>query len=52
MARNKQMPKKMRLIKRGKQSENIPTWIVMRTKGKVRNSPFSRRHWRSSDLKV
>jgi len=52
MAKYKQMPKKRRLVKRGQQSENIPTWIVMRTKGTIRTSPFSRRHWRSSSLKV
>ncbi|MBD3353482.1 MAG: 50S ribosomal protein L39e [Candidatus Lokiarchaeota archaeon] len=42
--------KKKRLAKRRRQNRNMPTWIVLKSNGKVRNSPFSRRHWRSSKL--
>ncbi|MHA1775357.1 MAG: 50S ribosomal protein L39e [Promethearchaeota archaeon] len=51
MARNKNLPRKLRLIKHRKRSGNIPTWVTMKTKGKVRSTPFSRRHWRSQKLK-
>ncbi len=51
MARNKDLPSKLRRGKKGKQSRTIPSWIIMRTGGKVRWSPFSRREWRNSKLK-
>jgi large subunit ribosomal protein L39e len=52
MARNKDLPKKLRLGKGAKRSDNVPTWVVIKTKGKVRWTPFSRRHWRSQSLKA
>ena len=52
MARNKNLPRKLRLIKRAKQSENVPTWVVIKTKGKVRTTPHSRRNWRSQRMKT
>ncbi len=51
MARNKSFGKKIRLIKAKKQSSNVPTWVVIKSKGKIRYTPFSRRHWRSQRLK-
>ena len=42
--------KKIRKAKVHRQNRNMPTWIVMKTKGRVRYSPTSRRHWRSSKL--
>ena len=42
--------KKIRLAKSGRQNRNIPTWIILKTDGRVRYSPYSRRHWRSSKL--
>ncbi|MCP4760875.1 MAG: 50S ribosomal protein L39e [archaeon] len=42
--------KKIRLAKAGRQNRNLPTWVVMKTNGKIRFSPYSRRHWRSSKL--
>ncbi|MBN1800155.1 MAG: 50S ribosomal protein L39e [Candidatus Lokiarchaeota archaeon] len=52
MARNKDLPSKLRRAKKIKQSRPLPSWIVMRTKGNVRWSPYSRREWRNSRLKV
>ncbi len=51
MARNKTLPKKLRLGKAKKKSGNVPTWVVQKTKGKVRWTPNSRRHWRSQRIK-
>ncbi len=51
MARNKDLPSKLRRGKRAKQGQTIPSWIIMKTKGSVRNSPYSRRSWRNSRLK-
>jgi len=42
--------KKIRKAKVHRQNRNMPTWIVMKTKGRIRFSPLSRRHWRSSKL--
>jgi large subunit ribosomal protein L39e len=52
MARNKNLPRKLRLGKSRKKSDNVPTWVIMKTKGKVRYTPYSRRHWRSQRLKT
>ncbi|MEM3526173.1 MAG: 50S ribosomal protein L39e [Candidatus Jordarchaeaceae archaeon] len=49
MARNKTLPKKLRLGKAGKQNTSVPTWIIVKTRGRVRTHP-KRRHWRSSHL--
>ncbi|MHA1520983.1 MAG: 50S ribosomal protein L39e [Promethearchaeota archaeon] len=51
MARNKDLPRKLRLMKHKKKSGNIPTWVIIKTKGKVRWSPYSRRNWRTQRLK-
>jgi len=51
MARNKNLPSKLRRAKRAKQSTSIPSWVVRRTGGKVRNSPYSQRNWRNTRLK-
>ncbi|MHA1727760.1 MAG: 50S ribosomal protein L39e [Promethearchaeota archaeon] len=50
MTRNKTYGKKKRLAKKGRQNNNLPSWIIMKTNGKVRSSPYSRRHWRTSKL--
>jgi ribosomal protein L39E len=44
------MGKKNRLVKNRRKKQSLPTWIVLRTKGNVRTSPFSRRNWRSTKL--
>lgn len=51
MARNKDLPSKLRRAKKLKQSKTIPSWIIMRTGGRVRTSPYSRRSWRNTRLK-
>jgi len=51
MARNKDLPSKLRRGKRMKQSKSVPSWIVRKSGGSVRNSPYSRREWRNSRLK-
>jgi len=51
MARNKDLPSKLRRAKKLNQSKSIPSWVVMRTGGKVRNSPYTRREWRNRRLR-
>ncbi|TFG08284.1 MAG: 50S ribosomal protein L39e [Promethearchaeota archaeon] len=51
MARNKDFPSKIRRSKKNKQSKSIPSWIIMKTGGKVRQSPYTRREWRNTRLK-
>ncbi len=49
VAKNKALAKKLRLGKAGKQNVAVPTWIIVKTRGRVRTHP-KRRHWRSSRL--
>ncbi|MHA1297121.1 MAG: 50S ribosomal protein L39e [Promethearchaeota archaeon] len=51
MARNKDLASKLRRGKKLKQNRSIPTWIIRRTKGKVRSNPYSQRNWRNTRLK-
>jgi len=51
MARNKPTARKRRLAKAGKQKRAVPTWVVSKTSGRVRNHPKSK-HWRRSKLKA
>lgn len=51
MARYKDLPSKIRRAKKMKQSQTIPSWIIMRTGRTVRDSPYSRRPWRNRRLK-
>ncbi len=51
MARNKNVASKLRRAKKMKQGCSIPNWIIMKTGGKVRDSPYTRRNWRNSRLK-
>ncbi len=51
MARNKDLPSKLRRGKKNKQSQTLPSWVIMKSGGKVRNSPYSRRSWRNTRLK-
>ncbi|MFW9771778.1 MAG: 50S ribosomal protein L39e [Promethearchaeota archaeon] len=51
MARNKDLPSKLRRAKNSKQSKSVPNWVIRRTKGRVRSSPYSRREWRNTRLK-
>ena len=49
MARVKDTSKKNRLTKATKQARTPPTWVVVRTNRKVRNTP-KRRNWRQRKL--
>ena len=51
MARNKDLPSKLRRGKKLKQNQSVPSWIIRKTGGSVRYSPYSRREWRNSRLK-
>ncbi len=51
MGRTKDTSKKNRLIKAAKQATPIPTWVVVRTKRKVRSNP-KQRDWRRQKLKL
>lgn len=51
MARVKDRSKKNRLIKAGKQSKSVPTWVIVKTNRTVRTNP-KRRSWRQRKLKL
>jgi len=51
LSRSKTKGVKKRLYKRLKESSPVPTWVVIKTKRKVRTSP-KRRSWRRTRLKV
>ena len=51
MARIKPTAKKRRLGKATKQKKSVPTWVVVRTEGKVRTNPKRRRNWRTGKIK-
>jgi len=50
MARNKPTAKKRRLIKANNQSQPVPSWVMIKTRGAVRTNP-KRRNWRRRKLK-
>ncbi len=52
MARNKTHAFKLRLAKAGKQKRAVPSWVIAKTKGRVRFSPMSRKNWRSRKLRL
>ena len=51
MARNKDLPSKLRRGKKMKQGRSVPNWVVRRTGGSMRQNPYSRREWRNTRLK-
>ncbi|MBI2184408.1 MAG: 50S ribosomal protein L39e [Thaumarchaeota archaeon] len=51
MGRNKSSRLKNQLQSAAKSSSSVPTWVVMRTKRKVRNNP-AKRNWRKRKLKI
>ncbi|MHA1915638.1 MAG: 50S ribosomal protein L39e [Promethearchaeota archaeon] len=51
MARNKNLPSKVRRAKKMKQSRSVPNWVIQKTNGNTRTSPHSRRSWRNTKLK-
>ncbi|MCD6264324.1 50S ribosomal protein L39e [Candidatus Bathyarchaeota archaeon] len=52
MGRNKPLALKLRLAKAGKQKKAVPTWVMMRTMGRVRRSPKNQRNWRRVKLRA
>jgi len=52
MARVKPAAKKLRLAKAGKEATSVPTWVIARTDGKVRNNPKQGRNWRKRKIKA
>ncbi len=52
MARVKPPAKKLRLAKANKQKSPVPTWVIVRTDGKVRTNPKRQRNWRRSKIKA
>ena len=52
MARVKSPAKKRRLGKANKEKKAVPTWVIVRTSGKVRTHPKRRRNWRTGTTKA
>jgi len=52
MARTKHPAKKRRLAKANKEKKAVPTWVIVRTAGKVRTHPKRRRNWRTGKIKA
>jgi len=50
MARNKPLAKKLRMAKAMRSNSSVPTWVVIKTGGKLRRTP-SQRNWRQTKLK-
>jgi len=51
MAARKSSPKKIRLLKKTRQTSAVPAWIILKTNRTVRTNP-KRRAWRSTDVEV
>ncbi len=51
MAARKSSPRKIRLLKKTKQTSPVPAWVILRTNRHVRTNP-KRRAWRSADSEV
>ncbi|MCL4335262.1 MAG: 50S ribosomal protein L39e [Candidatus Thermoplasmatota archaeon] len=51
MSRNKELGRKVRLMKMLNQNQRVPGWVMMRTARKVTQNP-RRRNWRKGSLKL
>jgi large subunit ribosomal protein L39e len=51
MSRNKTSGVKKRLIRARRQAYSVPTWVIAKTKQKVRTHP-QQRQWRKQKLKI
>ena len=51
MATRKTSERKIRLLKKTKQTSPVPAWLILKTKRAVRTNP-KRRAWRSTDVEV
>ena len=52
MARVKPPAKKRRLAKATKEKAAVPTWVMVRSGGKVRTNPKRQRNWRRGKVKA
>ena len=50
MARNKDLSKKTTLVKANRTAKRAPVWVYAKTNRKVRDSPKSKRNWRTKKL--
>ncbi|MCL4332796.1 MAG: 50S ribosomal protein L39e [Candidatus Thermoplasmatota archaeon] len=51
MSRNKELGRKIRLMKQINSNRRVPGWVMMRT-GRRFTQNDKRRHWRKSNLKL
>lgn len=51
MPARKSSARKIRLIRKTKQSLPVPTWVILKTKRRVRTNP-KRRGWRAGHTEV
>ncbi len=51
MATRKSSSRKIRLLKKTRQTSPVPAWIIAKTNRRVRTNP-KRRAWRSTDVEV
>ena len=51
MAARKRSGRKIRLLKKQRESSPVPAWVILRTKRSVRTNP-KRRAWRQTDVEV
>ncbi|MEM0157950.1 MAG: 50S ribosomal protein L39e [Thermoplasmataceae archaeon] len=51
MSRNKELGRKIRLLKRVKENRRVPGWVMMKTARRVTQNP-KRRSWRRNSLKL
>ena len=52
MARVKPPAKKRRLAKATREKSAVPTWVMVKSGGKVRTNPKRRRNWRTGKVKA
>lgn len=50
MARNKPLGKKLRMGRAMRSNQSVPTWVVVKTGGRLRRTP-GQRNWRETKLK-
>ena len=51
MSARKSSSRKIRLLKKTRQTSAVPAWIILKTKRSVRTNP-KRRAWRSTDVEI
>lgn len=51
MSARKPSSRKIRLVKKTRQTSPVPTWVILKTKRRVRTNP-KRRAWRAGNTEV